>query len=238
MQTKSITTYLVTLQRRIDRRLKFLRNIPESIQPICSFNIGGSYDHRDFASDRIPVGIKLFSWKIESENPWWNRSLKFGEIACALNHLACWEHALRKTDIALIFEDDAIVKDWTQVNQALDAIEILDPTWDFLYLGRERIDPDVEIAFDTDFVRPGYCFCTYSYAVSAMGIQKLLSYNFRTIIMPVDEFLPATFVKHPRKDVSAVVLPKLNAYALATDIIFEGSKTEYGSDTEDSTGAI
>jgi hypothetical protein len=34
--------------------------------------------------------------------------------------------------------------------------------------------------------------------------------------MAVDEFLPATYVQHPRKDVAQAIIPRLCAYAFET----------------------
>jgi hypothetical protein len=49
------------------------------------------------------------------------------------------------------------------------------------------------------------------------------------MVMPVDEFLPATFGQHPRKDLAKVIIPSLSAYALKPEL---AGVRSLGSETE------
>ncbi len=59
--------------------------------------------------DNLP-GFGLYPWEIPSDNPWWSRPLKLGEIGCAISHWMCWQQAAADAaDPALILEDDVVL---------------------------------------------------------------------------------------------------------------------------------
>jgi hypothetical protein len=49
------------------------------------------------------------------------------------------------------------------------------------------------------------------------------------MLMSVDEFLPATYGQHPRKDLAEAIILSLCAYALEVDL---AGVQPYGSETE------
>jgi len=157
-----------------------------------------------------------------------------GEVACTLNHLASWRDASKRGLSAAVFlEDDAVLRGgWPRVAEAISEIKADLPSWDLLYLGREPCEPDYGRA--GKYVRPGFSFGTWGYALSSQGLKKVLNYDLEHAIIPADEFLPATYLAHPRRDVAKRFPPKVSAFALEEDIVVEGEKLLYGSDTEDS----
>lgn len=111
-------------------------------------------------------------------------------------------------------------------------LDAVDNAWDLFYLGREKIEEDIGAV--GRFVRPGFSYCTYAYALTPKGVHGLLAYNFQKNLMPVDEFLPATYILHPRPDVRSFIKPRLRAYALRQPLVQEGDEVLFGSDTENS----
>jgi len=167
--------------------------------------------------------------------------MKYGEIACALNHIACWQHALElKSAYVAVFEDDAtFCRDvFTRIPEFIRCLDDLDPGWGLLYLGRERIG--IDLGQNGLFVRPGFSYCTYAYVLSKKGLNVLVNYNLRGSLIPLDEFFAATYCEHPREDVRRIFQPAIRAYALRTDCVFEGDDRILGSDTEasDECGAL
>ncbi|HET7085283.1 MAG TPA: glycosyltransferase family 25 protein [Rhizomicrobium sp.] len=220
--------YVVSIPRLTERHSHILKQFPEGEQPIWSFTVGGGYDFQNMnAADLAKLG--LFNWQSNSKFKWWARPLKFGEIACALNHLSCWEDAARRgTDFCVIFEDDVSLKcDFKQIRATISDLYNLDGKWDLLYLARSKRQQDLPAG--RGFVRPGYSYGAWAYCLSAAGIRKLLAYDFRSKLMPSDEFLPATFVEHPRKDVAKAIIPSLRAYALEVEL---ATLARFGSETE------
>jgi len=192
----------------------------------------GPFDWTVFAT-RGYGEVTLFPWKIESENEWWARSLKLGEIACALAHDACWHRAAELSgSYFLVLEDDVtwarpLDRDIIALTEQLKAFE-----WDLCYLGRVPLGPGKPVS--EGLVRPGYSHCTYAYLMSGVGAERLAEAHIKGRMMPVDEFLPALYGEHPRPDVSAAVRPTIRAFAVEPDLVQQVRKDIAGSDTEDS----
>lgn len=230
IDTVHSSIYVISLQHRTDRHAHIEQQLAGA--PFCY-----SFQARAAARQRgAKHGIACFPWKIESTNIWWNRHLKIGEVDCFLAHLECWEDAATKRQFAyhVFFEDDAVLPKHglRHILDSVDRLSCAVSDWDLLYLGREPLEPD-HGSFG-EFTLPGYSYCTFAYALSTTGVSKLLRYDPRSTVMPIDEFLPATYLTHPRTDVSAVIRPTLRAYATMEVIVTEAAKAQFGSDTEDS----
>lgn len=170
--------------------------------------------------------IKLFDWKIDHTNDWWNRDIKPGEIGCALSHYGAWKliHS-RGYKGALILEEDMLC-----VNEFTDDIAKSVPcNWDMLYLGRNPLRPDRHRVND-NVVIPDASYNTHAYALSASGVKKLIDQNFTKSIMPVDEFLICTYTQHDREDLHHIWSDSL-VYAVSPDI-FNQSSNGHTSMTE------
>lgn len=229
MPTPSI--YVISLPRRTDRHAHIQKQLA-GIQFVYSFDVRVARE-----LGRVSCSLELFPWKIASQNPWWNRHIKEGEIDCFLSHLECWEDAAEclSEPFHIFLEDDAVLIEGglSQILEKVTRLGNVDANWDLLYLGREPLEADRR-QLNEDFVVPGYSYCTFAYALSSTGIAKLLRYDLRRAVMPIDEFLPAAYLDHPRQDVARLIRPALRAYATLSDLVSEASKTRFGSDTEDS----
>lgn len=185
------------------------------------FVIVPAVDGRAITSDILKqYNLSLYPlWKIEdSSNSWWNRDMTPGEIGCAIAHMAVWHHInVTGANRALILESD-----FTPV-KPLHVVDYssLPMDWDLLYLGRNLLpgyeDTDVGLS---DFVKPGPSYNLHAYALSAKGAKNLMDYNFGNKIMPVDEFIPATYGPHPRADLD-FIWRDVQAYAVAYDLIVQ-----------------
>ena len=143
-----------------------------------------------------------FAWKIkDSDNGWWNRDLKAGEVGCALSHLCVWKHAAtQKYKKILILEEDFKPVDVLSLT-LLEELDQLD--WHLCYAGRNKVKPDIKSA-SANIAVPDYTYCTHAYLLSQAGVENLISHRFENKIMPVDEFLSATFCNHPREDLNFI----------------------------------
>ncbi len=146
-------------------------------------------------------GFALYpDWKIPgSDNRWWNRDLLPGEIGCALSHVAAWNLAKSKgwANVLVLEEDFRALGPVLSGHQ----FENLPPDWDMLYLGRNPLRPDRR-AIDAHLVKPGASYTSHAYVLSAAGLDKLLDQALQRCLVPVDEFLIATYVRHPRADLT------------------------------------
>jgi collagen beta-1,O-galactosyltransferase len=195
-----------------------------------------SHDGRDLDQVRLDeMGYGLFPWRIDSPNPWWARPLKLGEVGCAIAHIACWSHAanLDRGRPALVLEDDAVlVPDFMDRLQTGIADVDRSGGVDLLYLGRQALEQDRPAI--PGFVSPGYSHCSYAYVVTQSALNRMLEARLERSIVPVDEFLPALYMDHPRPDVRSRFPRRLTALAFEPPLVLQLPKQEAGSDTEDS----
>jgi len=234
---RPLRTYVVNLKRRADRRARMERLLPAAWPVQFTSDWDGPMDGQAIDPDNLP-DFGLYPWEIKSDNPWWNRPLKLGEIGCAISHWMCWQRAAaqvpaRAADPALFLEDDVVLADHSpaRLESRLARLSAIDPGWDLLYLGRWAQDhADSPVA--EGIVRPGYSYCTFGYALSPSGLGKVLSSGFDRALIPVDELLPALYLDHPRADIRSLYPKRLRAYALEPPLVTQLPKEEAGSDTE------
>jgi GR25 family glycosyltransferase involved in LPS biosynthesis len=175
---------------------------------------------------RVDFEWSTFPWKLEgSDNHWWNRDIKAGEVGCALSHLSVWKHAARQgyEKILILEEDFDPLKPIT--SDLL--IEADQSDWHLCYAGRNKVKPDLEEVSENISI-PDYTYCTHSYFLSKTGIKNLLDYGFENKIMPVDEFLSATFCTHPRNDLN-FIWKDVRAVAFKEDYIIQSSASSVSS---------
>ena len=68
------------------------------------------------------------------------------------------------------------------------------------YLGRKQVNPGNEEVVENvrNLVVADYSYWTLSYAISLQGAQKLMNADPLSKMLPVDEFLPIMYDKHPK----------------------------------------
>lgn len=235
MPERSLQTFVINLARRPDRRAHMEAVLPSWLARDSTTRWPTAVDGATLAVEQLD-GIRLFpGWMIASSNQWWSRPLKTGEVACALSHWRCWHRAHADgAATALILEDDTVFADdfGHRLQGALQQLDQLDARWGLCYLGRVPLEPDRPCA--PGLVRPGYSHCTYAYLLSRFGLDAVLTAGLDQAVIPVDEFLPALYIDHPRDDVRARFPRRLRAYAMSPSTVEQLPKTEAGSDTEDS----
>jgi GR25 family glycosyltransferase involved in LPS biosynthesis/glycosyltransferase involved in cell wall biosynthesis len=146
----------------------------------------------------MPAGTKAWpGWKINSDNSWWNRDILPGEIGCAASHWRIWKDAQshRHSKILILEEDFTIIRPFNR--EAVNTSE----EWTIMYLGHSFVNQPVRTV-TANLVQPGYTYTTHAYMLTDEGCRLLLEQNYLWSIIPLDEFLSATFCDHPRKDLS------------------------------------
>ncbi len=230
-----IRAYVVNLPRRRDRRTTIARLLPPDLSVTFTSDWPMTFDCRQLTRAALERnGHELFAWQIDSENPWWNRPLKLGEICCTLAHWACWADAHQHSvePYVLILEDDAVPAH-DMLSHLLAGLDILNSTrFDLLYLGRFPLEADRPAV--PGMVVPGYSHCTFGYVLHRRALPVLLATDLHRAIVPIDEFLPAMYLDHPRRDVRRRFPRRLTALAFDPPLVTQRPKHEAGSDTENS----
>jgi len=251
---KQMKVFVINLKRRPDRLEHVRKALPPAWLTAAEFTTGwpGPVDGSTITGgDTLrEAGISLYDgWKLpDSNNAWWNRPLKLGEIGCSFSHLSVWRRAHQAFEqdptlkYVVVLEDD-IRCDPTVPEKVERTIEQLG-AWDVLYLGRvlqqgyddhpvTDVTAGVECAEGAaEVVEPGFSYCLYGYVLSRSGVQRILAADFHESIIPVDEFIPACYTMHPRRDISQLFPPVLRAFAVEPHLVFQLTKCEGGSDTE------
>jgi len=172
------------------------------------------------------------TWELKNHsNFWWNRPLLEGEVGCSLGHYLMWKQAYEEGyELSLFLEEDFNV---VHSLEKLDLSELPQDV-DGFYLGRNKLNPnEVEEEVGENWFKASYSYNSQSYCLTRSGLEKILKYDFLNNIIPSDEFLPATYTEHPRKDVAETFKPTLNFYAHKIEHITQTSN-ENISQTENS----
>jgi GR25 family glycosyltransferase involved in LPS biosynthesis len=214
------------------------KTLPSDLPVTFTSDWTGTFDGHELSWKQLEAaGHKLFPWKIQSDNPWWSRPLKYGEIGCTLAHLACWRHAAETADekFVVILEDDAIVRS-TFLENLLAGLRrvVSDNPFGLLYLGRFPLVPEEDQPVMPGFVSPAYSHCTFGYLLTRSTLDILLATHLEQAIVPIDEFLSSLYIDHPRPDMRVRFPRQLKALAFDPPLVHQRPKDEAGSDTEDS----
>jgi len=162
-------------------------------------------------------------WKLEtSNNKWYSRDVKMGELGCMVSHYLIWNHIYSNHDRALILEDDChfpngIEKFIEGLNRANKFMNQND--CDIFYLGcwphvgfeGEKIDDHIE--------KCNMIYTTHSYIVTKDSAKELFSSGIKENLIAADDYLSSTFCEHPREDIRNLYTNrKLKAYRLIDDV--------------------
>ncbi|KAJ3599241.1 hypothetical protein NHX12_033204, partial [Muraenolepis orangiensis] len=232
--------YLINLKRRLDRRTRML-NTMTSLG--LHATLMAAVDGKALNSSQLQaLGIEMMP---DYKDPYSGRVLTRGEIGCFLSHHSTWVEVVeRGLQQVLVLEDD--VRFEPRFKRRLEAImEDIVKTqldWDLIYVGRKRMQvqqPESAIKDVNNLVVADYSYWTLGYALSQQGARKLLAARPLSRMLPVDEFLPVMFDKHPNTAFLAHFEKRdLRAFSTEPLLIYPTHYTGepgYVSDTETST---
>ncbi|KAM6902368.1 procollagen galactosyltransferase 2 [Xenentodon cancila] len=231
--------YLINLRRRQDRRDRMLFSLNEleidvKVVDAVDGNALNSSDIKILGVDLLPGYYDPFS----------GRTLTKGEVGCFLSHFYIWKEIVdMQMDKALIFEDDVRFQAnfKRRVLRLMEEVEQVELDWDIIYLGRKQVNPGNEEPVEDvrNLVVADYSYWTLSYAISQQGAQKMLNAEPLSKMLPVDEFLPIMYDKHPNEDYKSQFLNRnLQAFSvrpLLVEPCHYAGDPEWVSDTETST---
>nr|CAB3232784.1 procollagen galactosyltransferase 1 [Phallusia mammillata] len=178
-------------------------------------------------------------------DPYRERTLTRGEIGCFLSHYFIWQEVVKKDmKQILILEDDirfenAFVR---RMKHVMDEIEFIKLDWDLVYIGRKRMQlkvPENPVPGTKVLVEADYSYWTLGYMLSQSGAKKLLAGDPLPKMVPVDEYLPIMFNKHPIQSyMDNYPVRNLMAFSVEPLLVYPTHYTgqeNYFSDTETSS---
>ncbi|XP_015608067.1 glycosyltransferase 25 family member [Cephus cinctus] len=230
--------YMINLVRRPDRRIRMQH---------CFRDLGIRAEIIDAVDGRTLNETSLLEWGVkmmpEYADPYHKRPMTMGEIGCFLSHYIVWNKMIEnRYEKIMILEDDVRFEPYfrQKVNFILNELDRLNISWDLVYLGRKRMQEQEEPLVEGSqyLVYAGYSYWTVGYMLSKSGSEKLLKAKPLESMVPVDEYLPILFDKHPRVAWKKHFLERdLVALSAAPLLIYPTHYTGeqgYISDTEDS----
>uniref|UniRef100_A0A672H7F2 Procollagen galactosyltransferase 2-like n=1 Tax=Salarias fasciatus TaxID=181472 RepID=A0A672H7F2_SALFA len=232
--------FLINLQRRSDRRERMLTSLAVlGIDAVLTEAVDGkalnSSRLRELGIDMLP-GYR---------DPHSDRQLTRGEVGCFLSHHSIWKQVVQQElQQVLVLEDDVRFEPrfHSRLVAVMENIEAAGLDWDLIYVGRKRLQakqPEVRVEGVRNLVRPGYSYWTLGYILSLEGARKLMNANPLSKMLPVDEFLPVMFNKHPKEEYMQHFQHRgLRAFSVEPLLLFPTHYTGepgYFSDTETST---
>lgn len=232
--------FMINLERRPERREKMERLFDELGLLVNHFS---AVDGKQLNAQLVQqMGISFLPGY---EDPYHHRPMTMGEIGCFLSHYRIWEQIVqRKLQQVLILEDDIHFEPYFKFNalRTMEQASISD--YDLIYFGRKRLKDEAEpaVAGTENLVHAGYSYWTLAYVITLRGAEKLLAAKPLEKLIPVDEFLPIMFNRHPHKTWSNAYEPRdLIAFSVSPLLLYPTYYTGelgYISDTEDSQQVV
>ncbi|XP_017776204.1 PREDICTED: glycosyltransferase 25 family member [Nicrophorus vespilloides] len=227
--------FMINLVRRPERRDRMVKCFDElglDVQIIDA--VDGKNLNETFLSD--------IDFLPEYADPFHKRAMTLGEIGCFMSHYNIWMEIIEKGyETSLVLEDDIRFEPFfrIKVRNLMDEVHRL-PNWDLVYFGRKRLQESDEswVPNSKYLVEAGYSYWTLGYVLSLRGAEKLLAAEPLKRLLPVDEYFPILFDRHPEANWKGHFLQRdLVALSAAPLLLYPTHYTGengYISDTEDS----
>ncbi|NXO07900.1 GT252 galactosyltransferase, partial [Oriolus oriolus] len=240
MSFSSIQIFMINLKRRKDRRDRMLRTLYE--QEIA-VKVVEAVDGKALNTSQLKaLSIEMLPGY---RDPYSSRPLTRGEIGCFLSHYYIWKEVVsRGLEKTLVIEDDVRFEHQfkRKLMKLMDDIEQAQLDWELIYIGRKRMqvqEPERAVPNVRNLVEADYSYWTLGYAISFHGAQKLIGAEPFSKMLPVDEFLPIMYNKHPvTKYMEYYESRDLKAFSAEPLLVYPTHYTGqpgYLSDTETST---
>ncbi|XP_011526601.1 procollagen galactosyltransferase 1 isoform X3 [Homo sapiens] len=231
--------FMINLRRRQDRRERMLRAL-QAQEIEC--RLVEAVDGKAMNTSQVEaLGIQMLPGY---RDPYHGRPLTKGELGCFLSHYNIWKEVVdRGLQKSLVFEDDLRFEIFfkRRLMNLMRDVEREGLDWDLIYVGRKRMQvehPEKAVPRVRNLVEADYSYWTLAYVISLQGARKLLAAEPLSKMLPVDEFLPVMFDKHPVSEYKAhFSLRNLHAFSVEPLLIYPTHYTGddgYVSDTETS----
>uniref|UniRef100_A0A673J3W8 Procollagen galactosyltransferase 2-like n=1 Tax=Sinocyclocheilus rhinocerous TaxID=307959 RepID=A0A673J3W8_9TELE len=232
--------FLINLKRRLDRRERMLNTMAAlGLEATLADAVDGKALN---TSHLQALGIEMMPGY---KDPYSGRVLTRGEIGCFLSHHFTWKQVVeRGLQHVLVLEDDVRFEPRfkRRLQTIMEDVEKAQLNWDLIYVGRKRMQvaqPEVSVEGVDNLVEADYSYWTLGYALSQQGAKKLLAAQPFGKMLPVDEFLPVMFNKHPNAAYMSHFDPRdLRAFSVEPLLLYPTHYTGeqgYFSDTETSS---
>lgn len=228
--------YMINLDRRKDRRVNMFAIFDElNVQFEWVKAVDGKKDvNEEYIQENHIEMMPDFS------EPYHSRPLTFGEIGCFMSHYNVWKDVLDKGyNEVIVLEDDIRFEPFFKPKLRDLQAEVANLDWDLIFLGRKILHNVKEdwVEGSSRLVHVNYTYWTLGYMLNKRGAEKLVSQEPLSKMVPVDEYLPIMYDRHPNATWKRHYYPRdLKAFSVQPLLLYPTHYTGeegYISDTED-----
>ena len=214
----SIPTYVISLERRQDRRRHFIEKNKDKVLSWSFFN---AYDAKGLGLTYNELKRIGFDTNQTWKDPMDGQHLSVGGVGCFISHFTLWETCIASNSPILILEDDVIIED--EFNYQ-DIINLIDEGYNLIYPGYAEMGVAKPVEGKTGLVIPDYPYWGSSYVITPDSAKILINDEIKHNIIPVDEYISNK-------------LSELNPIAYEKRIIHQVPKKDGISDIDPHWGA-
>lgn len=171
----SIPTFIINMERNIDRKKSMIEKIKDS--GLNNFNFVKAIDGK--------TDLCNHNFKVKD-----NININIGEIGCFLSHLNIWKYIIdNNIEYALILEDDTIFNTTFNfyMNYIMKNIHLY-KSYDLIKINNFR-NINNKICLDDIMLTIDHIYNASSYIISKNGAKKIIELKPDENIIPVDDYL-------------------------------------------------
>tara|TARA_B100000963_G_C22548342_1_gene635528 strand:+ start:252 stop:1301 length:1050 start_codon:yes stop_codon:yes gene_type:complete len=181
--TPSIPTYVISLERRQDRRRHF---VEKNKDKVLSWSFYDAYDAKGLGLTYNDLKRMGFDTNQTWKDPMDKQHLSVGGIGCFISHFRLWEICIELDNPIMILEDDVIIEDEFSYQ---NIIGLLDEGYNLIYPGYAEMGSAKPIEGRIELVIPDYPYWASSYIITPDSAKILVNDKIKQNIIPVDEYI-------------------------------------------------
>ena len=181
--TPSIPTYVISLERRQDRRNHF---IEKNKDKVLSWSFFDAFDAKGMGLTYDKLKKLGYDTNQTWKDPMDGQHLSVGGVGCFISHFTLWETCIASNSPILILEDDVIIEDEFNYQEI---INLIDEGYNLIYPGYAEMGVAKPVEGKTGFVIPDYPYWGSSYVITPDSAKILINDEIKHNIIPVDEYI-------------------------------------------------
>ena len=179
----SIPTYVISLERRQDRREFFIKKNKDKVS---SWSFYDAFDAKGLGLTYDGLKEIGFDTNQKWKDPMDGQHLSVGGVGCFISHFKLWETCINLDCPIMILEDDVIVRN--EFNYQ-DIIDLIDEGYNLIYPGYAEMGSAKPVKGKTGLVTPDYPYWASSYVITPDSARILVNDEVKHNIIPVDEYI-------------------------------------------------
>ena len=180
--TPSIPTYVISLERRQDRRRHF---VEKNKDKVLSWSFYDAYDAKGLGLTYNDLKRMGFDTNQTWKDPMDKQHLSVGAVGCFISHFRLWEICIELNNPIMILEDDVIIED--EFNYQ-DIIDLVNEGYNLIYPGYAEMGSAKPVEGRIELVIPDYPYWASSYIITPDSAKILINDKIKQNIIPVDEY--------------------------------------------------